>query len=85
MKTLVLALCLMLIGLAYAKDGYLVIQKTGCKMACTPVSGNSYCNNECTSPNYGGKSGSCYLSACYCEGLPPDTKVYPLPNKPCGK
>uniref|UniRef100_A0A2I9LPA7 NaTx n=1 Tax=Centruroides hentzi TaxID=88313 RepID=A0A2I9LPA7_9SCOR len=82
MKTFLFALCLVLIGLVYAKDGYLVIQETGCKVSCMT---DSYCNNECTSPNYKGKSGSCSWLACWCEGLPEDAKVYPLPGKKCGK
>uniref|UniRef100_A0A2I9LP86 NaTx n=1 Tax=Centruroides hentzi TaxID=88313 RepID=A0A2I9LP86_9SCOR len=85
MKTLVLALCLMLIGLVYAKDGYLVSDHDGCKLGCAPIIGDRFCSMECKSANHKGDEGYCYLLGCYCKGMPADAKVYPLPNKSCGK
>nr|P0DUH8.1 RecName: Full=Beta-toxin Ct6; Flags: Precursor [Centruroides tecomanus] len=85
MKTFVLALCLVLIGMVYAKDGYLVSKHTGCKLGCSPKIGDRYCHIECTSMNHKGDEGYCYWLACYCKGMPENAEVYPLPNKSCGK
>uniref|UniRef100_A0A2I9LPA9 NaTx n=1 Tax=Centruroides hentzi TaxID=88313 RepID=A0A2I9LPA9_9SCOR len=85
MKTLVLALFLVLIGLVYAKDGYLVSKHSGCKLSCAPITGDRFCSIECKSQNHRGVEGYCYWLACYCKGMPDGAEVYPLPNKSCGK
>ncbi|XP_023213278.1 toxin CsE8 [Centruroides sculpturatus] len=80
---LMITACLVLFGTVWSKKGYLVHEDTGCRYKCTFSGENSYCDKECKSQ--GGDSGICQSKACYCQGLPEDTKTWPLIGKLCGR
>ncbi|XP_023216475.1 toxin CngtIII-like [Centruroides sculpturatus] len=77
---LMITACLVLIGIVWAKDGYLVIKTTGCKLSCLE---DKKCDRDCK--NQGGSYGYCHAFGCWCEGLSGSTPTYPIPGKTCKK